>query len=175
MQLPFNCGMSVSRPAAAIDVAQAQPASRVPMEERWSYRISTLAGLLDKLSARRFAKHGLNLVQWRLLTSIASLGPCSMSELLPMAAVDRALVSREVAALTNRGFLAISGDSKDKRRKIVTITAAGVAKHDTIIPEVIARHAYLDDALTAKERLVFARAIEKMKARIIENLESGGR
>ena len=143
------------------------------MDERWSYRISTLASLLDKQSTRRFARHGLNLVQWRILTSADSLGPCSLSELLPMAAVDRALVSREVAGLEARGFLQVTADKKDKRRKIVSLTPEGVAKHAAVLPEVIARHAFLDRMLTEQDRETFASVIEKLKRRIIEDLESG--
>ncbi len=151
-----------------------QNAGSVPLESRWSYRISILAGLLDRQSARRFSKHELNLVQWRILMRVVAVGPCSISELLPLAAVDRALVSREAAALQRRGLLKIFSDLTDKRRKIVELTAAGRAKHAAVLPETIARHKYLDSALTPEERLVFARAIDKMKARIIDDLDSGG-
>ncbi|MGE3245565.1 MAG: MarR family winged helix-turn-helix transcriptional regulator [Beijerinckiaceae bacterium] len=151
--------------------ADAAPDDGRDIETRWSYRISTLASLLDKQSARRFSRHGFSLVQWRIVTRLASIGPCSMSQLLPLAAVDRALVSREVAALEQRAFVTVASDGKDKRRKIVALTAKGQHKHADILPEVLTRHALLDGCLTQRERDVFARAIEKMKTCILEDIE----
>lgn len=143
------------------------------MEERWSYRITTLAGLLDKQSARRFARYGLNLVQWRILTSVTHFGPCSMTEILPMAAVDRALVSREVANLQKAGFLSVTGDLHDKRKKVIALTASGVAKHAEMLPEVIARHAFIEACMSDVEKEIFGRVIDKLKVEIAQDLQRG--
>jgi DNA-binding MarR family transcriptional regulator len=142
------------------------------IEERWSYRISALAGLVDRQSARRFAQYGLSLVQWRILTRISGLGPCSLTELLPTVAVDRALISREVATMESRGFVRVAADKKDGRKKSVSLTPAGEAKHAEVLPEVLLRHAYLDNCLTNEEREVFARVIEKLKKHISRDLDS---
>jgi DNA-binding MarR family transcriptional regulator len=162
--------MSTSKSIARTMASGVQPGENI--EDRWSYRISALAGLVDKQSTRRFARYGLSLVQWRILTSVSSMNSCSMTELLPTVAVDRALISREVATLQSRGFVCVTADPADKRKKIICLTPAGEAQHAEVLPEVLLRHAFLDGCLSPAEREVFARVIEKLKKHIAQDLDS---
>lgn len=164
--------MQTSRSSTEPFSGRANSVEAIGLEERLSYQISTLAGLLDRQSLQRLSAHRLNLVEWRILARLAHGGPTSVSGLLPTAAVDRALVSREVSSLSARGLVMSIEDKKDRRRKIVSITPAGRTKHDEVLPEIRTRHEALRAVLTEQELAVFQRSIAKLKRRIEEDLSN---
>ncbi|MBM3609713.1 MAG: MarR family transcriptional regulator [Alphaproteobacteria bacterium] len=137
--------------------------SFVPLDARLSYQISTLAQALDRQSTRLLAQYEISLVEWRILTSLDHYGAGSLTSLLPLASVDRALVSRELAKLEDRRLVASAIDPADGRRKIIKLTAAGKKLHDRVLPAMLVRHRELATALGDDERTIFEKIISQLK------------
>lgn len=150
----------LKRPAA-ITGANSQDA--IPLDGRLSYQISTLAGLIDRQSVCMLAPLGLNLVEWRILTSIDHEKTTTMTQLLPFVAVDRALVSREVTRLEEQGYVSIVTDKKDRRKKHISLTRKGANLHARALRESTARQLKLASALSIQEITALDTIIVKLK------------
>ncbi len=133
------------------------------LADRLSYQITTLAGLIDRQSTRILTPHKLSLVEWRILTSVDAMGRCTLTDLLPVVAVDRALVSREIARLRERGLVAATADPNDGRRKFIALTAAGAAVHARMLVGILKRQESLAQQLTEAELATFSTVVKKLK------------
>lgn len=87
--------------------------------------LSTAARLVEHAWGEALEKQGLThagLVALHLLDA----GPLSQTELARHARVESQTMSRTVERLEREGFVARAADSADRRRQVVTRTAAGV-------------------------------------------------
>ncbi len=139
------------------------------LESRFSYQLATLAAMLDRQSVRLLARHGLNLVEWRILTSIDAKSPCTMTDVLPFVFVDRALVSREITRLHEDGLISVEADPGDGRRKLLFLTRVGKARHDETLIDMLERQKLLAGALTSQERAMFVSIVGKLRSVIQAN------
>lgn len=166
-------------PLAAREPATSAPAptdqdslpEKTPLTGRISYQLTTLAGLIDRQSARILAPHDLSLVRWRILTSIDHFTHCTLTQLLPHAAVDRALVCREIARLEKAGLVTSVTDPSDRRRKTLTLTKAGSSLHARALRDIMKRQALLADVLTAAELQTFGTITKKLQAAIKSDID----
>jgi MarR family transcriptional regulator, lower aerobic nicotinate degradation pathway regulator len=71
---------------------------------------------------------GLRSYHYRLLAALEEWGPVSQAELGRSTGIDRSDVTAALTELESRELVARSVDPDHKRRNIVTITAAGVAR-----------------------------------------------
>lgn len=88
---------------------------------------------------------GLTNVQFGVLNVLRSTGGASQADLGATLDLDRSTVAGLVARLEARGLVERGQAPDDRRRKIVRLTAAGVAEHERALPA--ARR--VDEALTA--------------------------
>ena len=141
--------------------------ARGDLSARLSYQIATLAALIDRQSIRILAPHKLNLVEWRILTRTDAMGRCTLTDLLPSVAVDRALVSREIARLREHGYISVTADPDDGRRKFISLTAAGAACHARVLVDILKRQDGLAGQLTKAELETFVDVVQKLKLALI--------
>lgn len=144
---------------------------KTPLTGRISYQLATLAGLIDRQSTRILAPHDLNLVRWRILTSIDHFTHCTLTQLLPHAAVDRALVCREIARLEDAGLVRSVTDAADRRRKTLTLTRKGAALHTRALRDIMKRQTLLANALSAEEQKAFETITKKLQAVIKSDID----
>jgi DNA-binding MarR family transcriptional regulator len=140
---------------------------RGDLSARISYQVATLAALIDRQSIRILAPHKLNLVEWRILTRTDAMGRCTLTDLLPSVAVDRALVSREIGRLRERGFIDVTADPDDGRRKFISLTPAGAECHARVLVDILKRQEGLAGQLTKAELETFANVVQKLKLALI--------
>jgi len=158
------------RSAPQPPVAEALP-EKTPLTNRISYQLAMLAGLIDRQSTRILAPHGLNLVRWRILTSIDHFSACTLTQLLPHAAVDRALVCREIARLEEAGLIHSVTDPADRRRKTLSLTKTGASLHKRALRDIMKRQALLSEALNAEEHLAFTTITKKLQTVIKTDID----
>ena len=77
-------------------------------------------------------------LEWQLLFSIARFGSCHLAHITAQTSIDPAHGSRAVAALERKGLIERHEDPENRRRKLISLTAAGHAKFERIWPR--ARH-----------------------------------
>lgn len=87
---------------------------------------------LSRVLTRRYdvelVRAGLKGTQFSLLSKVLRLGPISLGELARDMGLDKSSMTRNVQPMVRAGLLEVSV-GKDERSRLVSITAAGRAKH----------------------------------------------
>lgn len=100
------------------------PATHVP------YRLLLLAKMLDRLIAVQLREiAGLTLAEWRVMAHVAVMGKKTASAIASAAFVDRAEVSRAVAALEGRGLLGRHPNPRNRKSPLLLLTELGIELH----------------------------------------------
>ena len=106
--------------------------SRTParVKDRPTWLISRTFARSSGLLAAGFESygHGLRSYHYRLLAALEEWGPASQADLGRGTGIDRSDVTAALTELESRRLVKRSVDPRHKRRNIVTITAAGVAR-----------------------------------------------
>ena len=92
-----------------------------------SWRLSAAALVGDRLVDEALATEGVRKYHFRVLVALSDDGPLSQAELGRRLAIDRSDMAAVAAELEQRDLLERTRDDRDRRRNVVTITAAGEA------------------------------------------------
>lgn len=111
-------------------------------------------------------RFGLSLPEWRVLPLLNRASPIQLSELTLRSTLDKALISRAVRLLEDKGYVTIKGDPGHGRRLVVAITESGRALHDRVLPTARRRQMALLAILDDGERDTLYRLIDKLAAAI---------
>ncbi|GLY78420.1 MarR family winged helix-turn-helix transcriptional regulator [Actinoallomurus iriomotensis] len=100
------------------------------LEGRATWLVSRAYLRSSGLLGAGFETHGdgLRSYHYRLLAALEEWGPASQAELGRKTAIDRSDVTAALTELESRTLVERSVDPEHKRRKIVTITPAGVER-----------------------------------------------
>lgn len=123
----------------AADPAEAVSASAVTLISLPSYRITHVNAHSHRLLADRFAAAGARGYHYRLLAALEEFGPASQAALGRRTSIDRSDVVAALNELPGRGLIERSPDPDDRRRNVITITAAGrkeLRKLDKVLDRV---------------------------------------
>jgi len=125
-------------------------------------RVHALASSLFKGTQQFYgARFGLGVPEMRILSNLDREGPLAPNELVIMAAMDKALVSRLIAAMARRGFIqATAGASLKRRRWMLTRTGERLVRR--LRPIWRRREAALQAGLSASQRALLARLLERL-------------
>jgi DNA-binding MarR family transcriptional regulator len=93
--------------------------------DRPTWLISRVAGRAHAVLAKAFAAAGVRGYHYRVLAALEEAGPASQAALGRRTLVDRSDVVAVLADLEARGWVRRAPDAADRRRNVVTITAAG--------------------------------------------------
>src|SRR5437870_6624952 len=81
------------------------------------------------LYQKRFA---VNVTEWRILALLAIEPEISAARICHVIGFDKGPVSRTLAAMEERGLIAIKADREDGRTYSISLTAQGEATHDRV-------------------------------------------
>jgi len=102
------------------------------LSEFWPYQAAVLADLVSQHTHRLIRHFDLNLSQWRVMAAIGDNPGCSSVEVVSVTPMDKGIVSRAVASLTERALVNKTADPDDKRRGTLTLTASGTVIYASI-------------------------------------------
>lgn len=88
-------------------------------------------------------KHGITRREWRLMATMAELGPVSPSRLAEVCGLDRARTSRAIGDLIAKGLLVRTIQANDTRRARVALTEEGKRLYVAIFPDIASVHTQL--------------------------------
>ncbi len=135
------------------------------VDDLLNYRLSCLLAASGAMITRLCeGRYGITRREWRVIALLAAHGAMSPSELAQRAQLERARVSRLVTGLAGKGLLARIGDTEDKRRATVRLTAAGQALYDELLPRSIQFNREVLSALDPEELRSFESALDKLTA-----------
>lgn len=148
------------------DAPPADPDAPLMLERFLPYRLAVLANTVSKGIARLYAdRFGITIPEWRILAILGAFGPATASEIQGRSAMDKVQVSRAIARLTEAGMIRRTVDEADRRRQTIAMTAEGDRVYREIVPLAQAREAALLEGLTAEEREMLDRLLNRIQAR----------
>jgi MarR family transcriptional regulator, lower aerobic nicotinate degradation pathway regulator len=130
--------------------AAGMPTNRLAGRVLWLVGRVSLHG--QRLVHRHFAEHDLRKQHYGVLRSLADVGPAAQGPLADRVGLDRSDMVSLVDELEAAGHVRRNPDPTDRRRKIVTITAAGEAVLDELHALVSAADDELLGPLSDAER-----------------------
>jgi DNA-binding MarR family transcriptional regulator len=129
------------------------------------YRLASLTGSISASLARVYAaRFGIGIPEWRMMANLGRTPGLTAAALAAASTLDKVAVSRALARLRARGLVEAAGDD-DRRRRRLSLTPAGRALHDEIVPLALAHEAALLGVLSDSERATLDGLLTKLQAR----------
>jgi DNA-binding MarR family transcriptional regulator len=105
------------------------------LESFLSFQVTILSKLLERRLARMLSERfGLAVAEYRVLAQVTMRPGCTVRAIAARTYVDKAQVSRVVAALEEQGLVTRSTRSNDRRSPEFTATPAGRSLIGSIVP-----------------------------------------
>lgn len=115
-------------------------------------RARAFTSKVRRVMARDVLKQeGLPILEWQLLFSVARFGSCHLAYITRRTSIDPAHGSRAASALEKKGLITRREDPRNKRRKLISLTAKGVEAFDRIWPRARRTMKTITDQLRAQE------------------------
>ncbi|MEV0970982.1 MarR family winged helix-turn-helix transcriptional regulator [Microtetraspora glauca] len=121
-------------------------------EHGTGFLLSRLGALAARSWAAFLAAHGLTQSQYTVLVVLGEQGPQGQRRLAQLIAVDARNIVAVLDALADRGLIERRSDPEDRRRRIVALTADGVALVDTLAAAATVRQDDFLRALDGRDR-----------------------
>lgn len=104
------------------------------LEQFLPYRLNRAAEAVSAGFAVNYrARHGMTRSEWRALALLGATGGITATEITRHSGMHKTKVSRAVAALETRGWLARTADPEDRRLERLELTPAGLAAFADLI------------------------------------------
>lgn len=116
------------------------------------YQCSIITNRVSAILKRMYAeKIGIGVSEWRLLANLAAHAPLSSKELAEHTAMDQVAVTRAVSLLVKKRLVSRRGDSVDRRRVVLRLSATGKDAYDAVAPLARAIEEELTSHIPAKQ------------------------
>ena len=137
-----------------------------------SYQVHTVANLLSRGAELRYRREfGVSLWEWRTVALLGAAEPQSLGDLARAAGIDKSQMSRVVSGLARRKLVARDANDADGRGVHLRLSRAGRKLYGGLIGAAAQRDAALRNCLSANEKAVFARALNKLAGQARELIQ----
>jgi DNA-binding MarR family transcriptional regulator len=148
------------------------------LESFLPYRLNRAAAAASKQFSRIYsAEFGLTVPEWRVLATLGHRGSSTAKEIGRDSAMHKTKVSRAVASLQQRRWVARETDAFDRRIEHLTLTAAGRAAFGRLAPKMLAFEENLLARLTPHERADLLKGLAVLERAlgiaVVEDMEEG--
>jgi len=135
------------------------------LEDFPSFLFVRLANSMQRnVTAGYLAHFELNPAQWRVLAALAVYSPIPFSELVKLSMSDKALVSRSVQVIADRGWAKVQVDPSHGKKRVCTITRKGRVLYERVLPQAQAAQAQILNLLDRDERIALHATLLKLRA-----------
>lgn len=123
------------------------------LERFLPYRLNRATAVASKQFSRIYRdEFGLTVPEWRVLATLNALGSASAKEIGRDSAMHKTKVSRAVASLQKRRWVARQTDALDRRIEHLSLTAAGRVAFRRLAPKMLAYEEQIMARLTPQQR-----------------------
>ncbi|MGO4332294.1 MarR family winged helix-turn-helix transcriptional regulator [Cupriavidus sp. 2TAF22] len=138
--------------------------------------LSQLVNALRRTVTLPYAeKFELSVPEWRVLALLAHARPLPFAELVLQSTSDKALVSRTLRLLEGRGLVQLDSEGNTPRKKLIcSITPAGLALHEQVMPLARKSQAEVIRLLEPGERRAMYQALRKLHGLCVTPRQAGG-
>ena len=128
------------------------------------YRLNRLSSAMSLAGSRVYRDaFGLTIPEWRVLATLGELTTATASTIGRHSAMHKTKVSRAVAALESRRWLARTTDIADRRIEHLRLTDAGRKALARLVPDMTAFERRIVERLSDKERAALATALDGLE------------
>lgn len=125
---------------------------QLQLEEFLPYRLSVLSNRISSEIAELYqSRFEISVTEWRVMAVLGRYPDVSAMEVAERTAMDKVAVSRAVNAMSERGLLEREVHSEDRRRSVLSLSRAGFALYDQIVPLVLDYERKLLSSLSRSE------------------------
>jgi DNA-binding MarR family transcriptional regulator len=136
-----------------------------------TYRLTRIADTLLRAAGQIYrARHGVTLTELRILATLGRHQALSVNEASRLTGIDKAWVSRSVAALVKRKLVTREAHPSDSRMVLLSLTAQGKTKVQQMVPLAASRNERLLAGLNKKQRAVFNEILDRIQVQVDELL-----
>lgn len=149
--------------------------AKLELETFMPYRLNVLAAVVSQgLSGIYAERYGIGVPEWRVIATLGQFGSRTAKEIGAHSHMHKTKVSRAVAILEERGLVRRRANRQDMREAFLSLTAAGRAIYDDLVPIALTFVTELTDCLDLGERAALDTLITKLTARAQQLLDAGG-
>lgn len=117
----------------------------------------------NSLSFAEYFRNELTPTQWAAIAKLSEAGGCSQNLLGRLTAMDAATIKGVVDRLTGRGFIESTPSATDRRRVLITLTAAGKKAYELGVGRALSVSADTLAHLKPRERAVLLRLLKQLR------------
>jgi len=151
------------RTARALPPEAVVDAELAPITAMMSSRLMVLANLLRRGAILRYKRlAGLSSVEFGLVASLVRRPPMSVVRLAEAVGMDKGQISRALAGLVSRRFVAKAANPRDSREVLVSLTRTGLAAHDAIVAGALERNRRLLEQMDKDEVAQLMKQIDRL-------------
>ncbi len=122
-------------PPVPDDDSAAGESAPLQLQEFLPYRLSVLTNKLSVTLAAMYAdRFELTVPEWRVMAVLGQLPGLSADQVCAATEMDKVTVSRAVARLSDSGRLRRGTSEQDRRRSVLSLSAAGEEVYRQVIP-----------------------------------------
>jgi DNA-binding MarR family transcriptional regulator len=159
--------MTNSSPVENADRPEPEPAE-VPLlqlEGFLPHRLNVLSSLVSQALTQVYSKHGIGIPEWRVLVSLGQYGAMTGKAVGTHTHMHKTKVSRAVAQLEQRRYIARKANRADLREAFLSLTPAGRAVYEELAPRARDFTEKLSAVVADDDRAAFDRAVAKLTER----------
>lgn len=117
------------------------------------YQLNHLAETVSRSFSKIYAeKYGIGIPEWRVIATLGEHGAMTARDISTATSMHKTKVSRAVAALEKRRFVARDKNPDDRREQVLKLTTGGIALYEDIIPKALAYSDGLQASLTDEQK-----------------------
>jgi DNA-binding MarR family transcriptional regulator len=132
-----------------------------------TYRLTRIADTLVRAASQVYrVEHEVTLTELRLLATIGRHQPLAVNEASRLTGIDKAWVSRSLAALVKRKLVVRQPHPSDSRIVLLSLTQMGKTKVQRIVPLAVARNERLLAALSERKRTTFNEILDHLQVQV---------
>jgi DNA-binding MarR family transcriptional regulator len=132
------------------------------------HRLNVLSSLVSQALTQVYAKYGIGIPEWRVLVTLGQFGVMTGKAVGARTHMHKTKVSRAVAQLESRKFVARKANRADLREAFLSLTPTGRSVYEELAPRAREFTEKLSEVVSASDRAAFDRAVALLTQRSAE-------
>jgi DNA-binding MarR family transcriptional regulator len=161
-----------------IQNAKAETASAeeplLELQDFLPHKLNVLSSLVSQALTRVYGRYGIGIPEWRVLVSLGQFGVMTGKAVGARTHMHKTKVSRAVAQLEQRKFLARRANRDDLREAFLSLTPAGRAIYEELAPRALEFTDRLSEVVAPDDRAAFDRAVKQLTERSAKLVNEAG-
>jgi DNA-binding MarR family transcriptional regulator len=142
--------------------------SLLQLEGFLPHRLNVLSSLVSQALTQVYARYGIGIPEWRVLVTLGQFGVMTGKAVGARTHMHKTKVSRAVAQLEARKFVARKANRADLREAFLSLTPTGRSVYEELAPRAQEFTDKLSEVVSASDRAAFDRAVALLTQRSAE-------